>query len=557
MCAQTESAGEKISASAMIFSLPNELLCGIFEHLVPASDSAEAIHDTIFTNWEGEPPRTCIQNLRLTCRRFCAIASHLLLDHVKVSMTKLSLERFLEIAATPEIFRGVRGVYIDVSLYSPALGSNFDKFRQFATDNVSSYLRTETSANTQQPSRETDITRSRLESLLDSWKNEDISSVKLGHLTRAQSLLRNLANDQRAMLLDESFSKAIVGAMLKMPSARSVLIDDRNTVCHDLIREGISPKTTTMSPTWRRLIDKLLQEEDYDELAIQVAVGPIWWMDSTLQNLGDPPVQVVSQILACLGKQNVRLRSLNVVLSYPSLSLIPEMMNGGQDEALAISTACEALSIFGFRLSFFEWSETASAYSAALRSEVYDTLTSLIRACLSSAGTSSIRRLTLDLDPFRRGITDSLPLMAVAPDLLWPRLEYVCLHRCIMGLDELRTFIASVQGKPVLKIWRLELSSGTWAEALDVLHAKAGVGSQVFRPSGEAYEMLPLRIQKNVFLSGSMQHHDAYDYPGDYLPNETTSLADNYICGNQGQNPIREWLQILEERAREQQYNQR
>ncbi|KAI0111235.1 hypothetical protein GGR51DRAFT_569257 [Nemania sp. FL0031] len=108
-----------------VLDFPNEILFRIFDfvrssHLNPGYGSPNG-------KWFSQdaidiPPETRdIQNVRLTCRRFCDASSHLLLDYVCVEMQTASLTRLHEISRHPTICKGIRVVDVRLTFYHSKL----------------------------------------------------------------------------------------------------------------------------------------------------------------------------------------------------------------------------------------------------------------------------------------------------------------------------------------------------------------------------------------------------------------------------------------------------
>lgn len=104
-----------------ILSLPNEILAMIIELVYDQTYSSER-----FTRKEK---LSLIPNLRLTCTRFCDLSSHLLLKkvHVDISQTE-TLTRLENIAARPNIARGIREVYVRLHFYHPWVARSLGNF---------------------------------------------------------------------------------------------------------------------------------------------------------------------------------------------------------------------------------------------------------------------------------------------------------------------------------------------------------------------------------------------------------------------------------------------
>ncbi|KAI0508767.1 hypothetical protein F5B22DRAFT_383194 [Xylaria bambusicola] len=104
-----------------ILDLPNELLILIFNFLRchDRLDGYRHYNSPIYVR-----PSSDIQNTRLTCRRFCAASSHLLINYIHVECQTKSLGRLLEISKHPTISKGVFGVVVKLTSYHPVLAND-------------------------------------------------------------------------------------------------------------------------------------------------------------------------------------------------------------------------------------------------------------------------------------------------------------------------------------------------------------------------------------------------------------------------------------------------
>ncbi|EED11994.1 hypothetical protein TSTA_000680 [Talaromyces stipitatus ATCC 10500] len=97
-----------------ILRLPTEILVSIFEF------------QDLQAKWKDGGS---IPNIRLTCRRFCALSSHLLIRSVYVDITKTeTVDRLQSIAADAGLSKGVREVYLRVHFYHPWVAASFENF---------------------------------------------------------------------------------------------------------------------------------------------------------------------------------------------------------------------------------------------------------------------------------------------------------------------------------------------------------------------------------------------------------------------------------------------
>lgn len=97
-----------------ILRLPTEILVSIFEF------------EDLQAKWKDAGS---IPNIRLTCRRFCVLSSHLLIRKVEVDITKPeTVGRLQSIAADVGLSKGVREVYLRIHFYHYWVAASFENF---------------------------------------------------------------------------------------------------------------------------------------------------------------------------------------------------------------------------------------------------------------------------------------------------------------------------------------------------------------------------------------------------------------------------------------------
>lgn len=121
-------------APPRILSLPNEILIEIFDAVKQSR-----------RHLSSQPP-ACrshtgssndIVNVRLTCRRFAATSSHLLVSSVQLDdISSASLDKLEAIAHHPQIGKGVRTVRLSTCFYTPGLAGEVRSFAWYAINRV-------------------------------------------------------------------------------------------------------------------------------------------------------------------------------------------------------------------------------------------------------------------------------------------------------------------------------------------------------------------------------------------------------------------------------------
>lgn len=113
--------------------LPEEVLLEIFEHVAAFYDnkpnarklgcSSSPTWDHQFPN-DSEGPAWSIMAVRLTCRRFCALSSHLLIRSLQIDMSDSSLELLNNISTHPVFSKSVRALRVSIHEHLPPSDDN-------------------------------------------------------------------------------------------------------------------------------------------------------------------------------------------------------------------------------------------------------------------------------------------------------------------------------------------------------------------------------------------------------------------------------------------------
>ncbi|KAK0738654.1 hypothetical protein B0T18DRAFT_450577 [Schizothecium vesticola] len=113
-----------------VLRLPNEMLLEIFEHVAAFYENKPNPHKlgcSSSPTWnhqfpnDSEGPAWSIMAVRLTCCRFCAVSSHLLIRSLQVDMTDSSLDRLNKIASHPVFSKSVRAVRVSIHEHLPPM----------------------------------------------------------------------------------------------------------------------------------------------------------------------------------------------------------------------------------------------------------------------------------------------------------------------------------------------------------------------------------------------------------------------------------------------------
>jgi hypothetical protein len=110
-----------------ILSLPAELLAEVFGCLVPECVRLDALGPTLMELCYGAPKlpsNDVFLAVGLTCRKFAGASEYFLAGTIRLGVDAKSLAHLENLAAWPNIARGVCAIYLDVGIYDHVLVEN-------------------------------------------------------------------------------------------------------------------------------------------------------------------------------------------------------------------------------------------------------------------------------------------------------------------------------------------------------------------------------------------------------------------------------------------------
>lgn len=273
-----------------IFDLPDDLLRMIFQEV------AGSFKNGYFIILRSDC--RSIMSCRLVCHRFHDTSSHLLLHTLDVSITDASLDHLDNVSRHPIISRGVRSLHICFSLFGSFGAHSFREciiecaimMRQ-SLGEYKKMLRMSQRFQTQfcDP-RLSDCVNDeglltglsiphRLEqgsNILDSWKryivagsSEQNGDEHVAALHQIYERYKQLLNDQRALLQNNTFLRRIVTAVARLPTIVDLSFHDEAYRSRDYRLTGLS------------LIDEVVKHD---------LLMPSRWSLERFKQLGQPPV---------------------------------------------------------------------------------------------------------------------------------------------------------------------------------------------------------------------------------------------------------------------------
>ncbi|KIN05432.1 hypothetical protein OIDMADRAFT_101997 [Oidiodendron maius Zn] len=509
-----------------ILDLPDELLRKIFANFRNQSASNEDyffIPD--FGNWGTVKD---IKNIRLTCRRFCNTSSHLLLRHIDVAMSPSSLAHLEEVACHPLLSKGIQAVRVHLNYFSVDIATNILFFSLLAIEYLEGTLdihRFEYQQDSDKtifgiPPEKLGPAIEKAELISEAWsdflhvlqdsdRNPDIireeiaKSKEVAGLASAHKIYRQKYLAQESLLKEDTFVRAVVTAMSKMPTAKRLFVGDTFRDFHNGRYDYVKP-----------FVDAV---EDLEGLAAAGTVWPQSWDVARSNQLDDQPKEILLQLLLSVFNNGIPINYLCVELSPATELSIPAT----KEQLQQLTAGTERLRVFDFRCFA---PETNRGPTVDHGPEEIASLGSIISACM---GGKALRRLDVDLDltlhesgPQPPASMGSLLALRQCPDLRILQLSHYPLH-----VSELKTFLIGLNGPLQITLESVLLLSGTWAEALDLIRAKTSWGSVTDPRGAECDDMSEEEIQA-IFGERFASHGKE-------------GKATQYVLGYTDENPLR------------------
>lgn len=390
-----------------------------------------------------------IKNLRLTCSQFCATSSHLLMSDITVDMTAQSLAHLDRVSRHPTISKGIRTIRI-------CLGRHFD--RDVAND-FEAFARYQ---------------GAKLRNCIDSWQWSVRNGFFFRHLSRealqnavdrgvaiadsfdeavrhgldetcpehvllrtAQECYRQQYESQ-LLLQRGDFAQAIVAAMMQMPAATCLSIQDEDNRAISSSERNIDPEDL----------------DDLETLRLKLQAPSLSWNMASCYWLGSPPVDMIPSILSSVGEAGICLARLDIDVPTPEdLSTFSR----DQLEPSKLQASSQQLKAFAYR----------PRESLPLSTEAFPLFTGFLFTLFE---TSTLQVIDLCFDFMYKKSYLGQPTTSMAPILLsrpWPNLKELSFNGPFQFQD-LRKLVDHIDKNVELE-WRGFLMDGSWAEVLDFL----------------------------------------------------------------------------------------
>ncbi|KAI0204416.1 hypothetical protein F4808DRAFT_341781 [Astrocystis sublimbata] len=458
-----------------VLDLPDELLVCIFEHL-RCRHLLSDYDDLVTTSYPGMRHTRDIQNARLTCRRFCATSSHLLLRHLDVLIRADSISRLHHISQSPLIRNGVHGVRIQLGIYSSEVATNLQTFARMWTKRQYHVFETHSLGRArpwraQSPDTsclDYDSLCQKYESVGAAWDSVTDAPAGLAQdggdtfrskmyvdaLKTCHGEYRQHYEDQQELLESGDFVLAVTSALANMPSLRYLSFEDGD---HD--HEAIYDLVEDPVEMGRKHIRYLNAGDHYITSGYELPVG------------------VIIPILVALSGSAVKLQTLRILLRarFQSALLLPRPTVRGSLVQLAGN-----LERFLFRVA-------NPLGSCPTKDGVKQFLSTMLEA-------ESLELIHLC------GIgcpNDGLRCWSIGPMLnsrRRTRLRDIYLLECFVHGEELEEMISflepesDINDRVDILLLNITLLSGRWASILDLLRGRAGSRSGLINPQGGEFD---------------------------------------------------------------------
>ncbi|EWY80969.1 hypothetical protein FOYG_15261 [Fusarium oxysporum NRRL 32931] len=450
--------------AASINSTPPELLQHIFNLLLLARDPDEPTAARVHN----------IRSLRLTCRRFCELASPLLIPEISVSMTETSLERLKNVSRHQLIRSGVRSVHVKLPYYDQRMAADLTHFAYSHMEGMSQHLdhledvipgdlHERLSYNV--PDWVNYEVLELGKNMISAWKpiyaadpedpqrdsDEHIKYRKI--LTDAHREYQLLFEAQQQMRENGAFVSTIASAMTRMPHTNRLEITDGEDA------------------TFKK--DAYLVDRDYRISLRAVMLRPHTWSDASdlyPDPNFEPPIEFLHRLPVEIHRAGATLREMKLrcsaPCSYANLSMSPSERGSLVEslrtlQTLNIEAAKEAMTGW-----FFDHQEDAM-----------DLVSDFLSALLEPSGLENLTINSFNL----RSLNE---LLGGAHNKCLKRLYLVGAR---LKAGKLGQYLTRVQGPCDVVLEHVEILGGRWADEADELRGLSRASTTVVQPFGDEF----------------------------------------------------------------------
>ncbi|KAF4959427.1 hypothetical protein FGADI_1648 [Fusarium gaditjirri] len=452
----------ELRPAASINSTPPELLQRIFNFLLYARDldepTAARVND--------------IGSLRLICRRFCQLASPLLIPEISVSMTEASLKRLKNVSSHQLIRSGVRSVHVKLPYYDRDMAASLTHFAFFHTYSMERHLKHLESAIPCPESHDlpawidADVIKLG-EEMISAWQpiytkdplqDSDEHATYRNILCDAHREYQILFGAQEQMRSSGVFLSAIASAMAKMPYADRLEITDGEDDSHKK--------------------DAYLIDREYRTSLRAVMLEPHAWSNPTHLNKGpdfEQPAEFLHKLPVEIHQAGVTLREMKVECSghwiYAKLPMSPS-------ERTSFTESLQNLKTLTFEAAK---GKSGTNWCYTRQEDARDKIFGFLSAFLQTPG---LEQLTIAFSGLTLGSHSLGKVLARAHHR---RLKRLRLTGATFRAGELGRYLARVESPCDVVLESTELLGGTWAEEADELRGLSRVSTTVVGPFGAEF----------------------------------------------------------------------
>ncbi|KAJ4422201.1 hypothetical protein N0V82_003171 [Gnomoniopsis sp. IMI 355080] len=518
------------SHSRTFLSLPDELLLDIFQKVKEYRPTNKALHAGFASS------SSQIAAIRLTCRRFAATSSHLLVHYICLNGLNLhSLEKLEEISRHPLIRKGVSIIRLELQCYVPNLAEDMGEFARWAVERVLDLARRHRRSFEQEVEISThedcDITESllkrrdelavwlrKLKVMLDVWsstsvqkwdkrptdpsngtgksdqqqKASDVSScvesepcIRL--LREAHGLYRRRYEDQEALRKDNNFATRFATAMSRMPRAKWLEFQDfrhESNVSFDCC----SGNDVSQACRGTRETDECAQLLNIDSL-----LEPMSWEEIKDHHYHSPPAEILFTLPVAIQKAGCTLDSILVRTMTQAEHYFPLLRNSMYNNSAVLRDAVQAI-----ELKSFAFIHGVDAKTRTRETPTLEDLEAFKRyiVAMTSSDTLERFRLAVDSDWVSSSfeVEDALVFGDLISSTRWRNLRDIHMTGLSIRLEDLENVHYKLKSNETsldfLTFSRVRLISGHWTEALEMLREMNIADKEVLEPTGAECDSL-------------------------------------------------------------------
>ncbi|KAI1295199.1 hypothetical protein F5Y03DRAFT_410648 [Xylaria venustula] len=490
-----------------VVDLPDELLMTIFDFVkTPGSEHFDKhpLPHSFLKHADAASTRD-IQNSRLTCRRFYATSTHLLINHVTLQLQPQSLSRLQEISRHPLIRQGVRYVQVRLDTYQSQLTRDLRTFADHWISRLQTQLhvfrtslphtykslhfwrdRKDLKELTYKELKNTIIRQTG--DILEVWRLyvEDNTLIPefeawVAVLLSSYKIFKKRYEDQERLLGDGQLVQAFTDVLARLPAAKILTFTDHP--CHDCF---------IAQDRWYQLINNPLKlAEDFLKPITPCHLFP-------LDLPSELPTNLILEILGALPEVKTAVQEIDIEIrgAANTSRLVPDPQTREKLSSLAKQ----------LRKVHVEFQRDPLHIRAVITSaQIAENIYSFISPILD---TESLQTIEICLKGVR---IDQIALTPpnIGPILSCqrrPKLKFLLLAGMTIDgsdlqlmADSLRPGTATFDERVYIYLDRIHLLSGSWIKAANSLRAKAN-GALIFNAlSGADMEDLDEEFLQELF----------------------------------------------------------